>query len=298
MNKTMLMLPALTAAMLLAAASARAADGRGGWYGGLDLGVAMPRDMDTRAGDTDVPTNCDQHFSETPGPRLPLSDPRCARGQDKWENSFDLDSGPLLGLNVGYAWNGLRLEAEYFYRRHGGEFSDLAFSAGDKTPEFVRSREKIDDVRGHQFFGNVYYDIPDAPFGLIPYIGGGLGFVLARMDYSAEFLRNADKDVIARFERNPDAAGTLSSEDKEELSDTLWGYQLMVGADYPLAENVFLGLKARYVDFLNDFKDGDSWDSLRSHASTTAPGGDEVRYEIKTDDLGFWGVSLNLKYFF
>ena len=57
-------------------------------------------------------------------------------------------------------------------------------------------------------------------------------------------------------------------------------------------------MKARYVDFLNDFKDGDSWDSLRSHASTVGPSGDEVRYKIKTDDLGFWGVSLNLKYFF
>ena len=59
-----------------------------------------------------------------------------------------------------------------------------------------------------------------------------------------------------------------------------------------------LGVKARYVDFLNDFEDDDSPDSLRSHAPTVAPGGDPVRNKFRTKDLGFWGVSLNLKYVF
>ena len=105
----------------------------------------------------DVPTNCDQHL-----PRatvnidgrneilpFPLSDPRCARGQDHWENSFDLDNGPLLGLNVGYAWRGLRLEAEYFYRQHGGDVSGLEITSGDKNDEFFLLRSGIGDVNGH-----------------------------------------------------------------------------------------------------------------------------------------------------
>ncbi len=305
MNKTTPALSALAVAMLLAATDARAENGRAGWYGGLDLGMAMPHEMDARARDSDVPTNCDQHL-----PRatvnidgrnailpFPLSDPGCARGQDHWENSFDLDNGPLLGLNVGYAWSGLRLEAEYFYRQHGGDVSGLEITSGDKNDEFFLLRSGIGDVNGHQFFGNVYHDFHDVSPTLIPYIGGGVGFMLAKMDYSATFHRNPDRAVIQDLGRHPDAAGTLTSED-EELSDTLWGYQLVAGVDYPLADGVFLGVKARYVGFWNDFKDGGPWNSLRSHASTIAPGGDQARYEIRTDDLGFWGVSLNLKYFF
>ena len=300
MNKTTRGLSTLVAAMLLATV-ARAQDEREGWYGGLDLGMAVPRDMDTRPAHTGIPTNCDQHFSSvTVGDEtlpLDLSDPRCARGQDKWENSFDLDNGSLLGLNVGYAWRGLRLEAEYFYRQHGGEYSAVGTLSGGKETEVVRFGERISDVSGHQFFGNGYYDFRDTGSKLIPYIGGGMGLMLARMDYSLEFHRNPDRDFIQSLGRHPDAAGTLTSTE-DELSDTLWGYQLIVGADYPLTKRVFIGVKARYVDYLNDFEDGSSWDSLRGHASTIAPDGDEVRYIIRTDDLGFWGVSMNLKYFF
>ena len=304
MNKTIPRFSALTAAMFLVA-TAQAKDERVGWYGGLDLGLAVPRDMDTRGKDTDVPTNCDQHLDEATvnidgvDEDLPwdLNDPRCARGQDQWESSFDLDEGPLLGLNAGYAWRGLRPEVEYFYRQHAGESVSGQNISGNKQVEFVETGERISDVSGHQFFGNVYYDFRNTGSKLIPYIGGGMGLMRARMDYSAKWQRNPDRGVIEDFGRNPNAAGTLTSED-ERLSDTLWGYQLIAGADYPLTERVFLGVKVRYVDFLNDFEDGDSWDRLRSHPSTVAPNGDEVRYKIRTDDFGFWGVSLNLKYFF
>jgi len=290
---------ALAAVLLSAGAAAETT--REGWYGGLDIGMAIPHEMDTQAKNRGIPTNCDQHLGQAVvnGETLPLSlsDPRCVRGQDRWENSFDLDNGPLLGLNAGYAWRGFRFEAEYFYRQHGGEYSSPAAISGGKSPEFSRAGERMGDVRGHQFFANIYRDFHGVLPKVIPYIGGGIGLMAARMDYSAEFHRNPDRGVIEGYGRNPNAAGTLSSEE-EKLFDTLWGYQLMVGADYPLIENVFLGVKARYVDFLNDFENGDTWDRLRSHASTVGPGSNEIRYRVKTDDWGFWGVSLNLKYFF
>ena len=233
MNKTSPVLFALAAALPLASADVRAEDGREGWYGGLDLGIAMPHDMDTRARDTDVPTNCDQHLDEATvnidGTEetlpLPRDDPRCARGQDQWENRFDLDNGPLLGLNAGYAWRGLRVEAEYFYRQHGGEYVSGQNTSGNKQVEFIETGERIGDVSGHQFFGNIYYDFRDTGFKLIPYIGGGMGLMLARMDYSVKYHRNSDRNVIEGFGRNPNAAGTLTSEE-EKLSNTLWGYQL------------------------------------------------------------------------
>ena len=303
MTKTLFL--AIAAAMLLAATDARAENGRAGWYGGLDLGVAVPDEMITRARNDGIPTNCDQHLPwatvNIDGRNeilpLPLSDPGCARGQDHWGNSFDLDNGPLLGLNVGYAWSGVRFEAEYFYRQHGGDVSGPEISSGNKADEFLLVKSRMNNLHGHQFFGNIYRDFRSISPSLIPYIGGGVGVMFAKMDYSAAFHRNPDRAVLQDLGRHPDAAGTLSSED-EELSDTLWGYQLVAGVDTPLADNLLLGVKARYVGFWNDLKGGGTWDRLRSHASTIAPGGDQVRYEIRTDDLGFWGVSLNLKYFF
>ncbi len=117
MNKTTPALSALAAAMLLAATDARAENGRAGWYGGLDLGMAMPHEMDTRGGSTDVPTNCDQHL-----PRatvnidgrneilpFPLSDPGCARGQDPIGRTASISitvrcwASTWVTLGVGYA---------------------------------------------------------------------------------------------------------------------------------------------------------------------------------------------------
>ncbi len=245
MNKTIPGFSALTAAMFLAA-TAHAKDEREGWYGGLDLGLAVPRDMNTRGKNGGIPTNCDQHLGRATvnidgrneDLPWPLNDPRCARGQDRWENSFNLDNGPLLGLNVGYARRGFRFEGEYFYRQHAGESSSIGTLSGGKNDEFLRSEERMGDVGGPQIFGNVYYDFRDVLPKVIPYIGGGVGLMLARMEYSAEFRRNPDRTVIERLGRNPNAAGTLTSEE-EKLSDTLWGYQLMAGADYPLTERVF-----------------------------------------------------------
>ena len=235
MNKIPAACLVLIAAMFLAA-TAHAKGGIEGWYGGLDLGLAAPRDLDIRGTSDDVPTNCDHHLGQATvngqDLPLPLDDPRCARGLEGWKTSFNLDNGPLVGLNAGYAWRGLRLEAEYFYRQHGGDYSGSEITSGDKQPEFIQSGERISDFRGHQFFGNAYYDFRDTGSKLIPYIGGGIGLMLARMDYSSRYLRNHDENVLRSLGRNPNAAGALSSSDGV-LSDTLCGYQLMMGADYP-----------------------------------------------------------------
>ncbi len=67
-----------------------------------------------------------------------------------------------------------------------------------------------------------------------------------------------------------------------------------------LTERFSVGVKGRYAAvFGEEFKDGHPWDRLRSHASTIAPNGDTVRYNIDLDKgLDLWGVSLNIKYFF
>ena len=107
--------------------------------------------------------------------------------------------------------------------------------------------------------------------------------------------RSPDQDVIAGFGRHPAAAGTLTAEE-ETLSDALWAYKLIAGIDFPLPrEGVYLGFEADYVAVSGTFADGDTWDSLRSHASSIAPGGETVSYQIRTDDLGYRGVGLQLR---
>ena len=284
------------------------------WYGGLEVGVALPNTMATHATDNDVPTNCDQHLGEaflvdraadpdvddtvtaTRLP-LPLNHPACGRGQDEWETRYGPQTGPLMGLSVGYLRGPLRVEIEYLYRQHGGDSVAGENTAGDKQVEFLRAGDRISDFGAHHLFLNAYYDIRRESSAWIPYVGAGAGVTRAELHYSAGWHRNPDRDVIESHGRNPNAAGTLTAEEAT-LSDSLSGLQVMAGIDYPLADNLLLGFKARYADVLDEFSDGDTWDSLRSHESTVAPGGNEVRYVIRTGDLGFWGLSLNVKYLF
>ena len=271
---------------------------RSGWYGGLEVGLANAGGMTIEGTTDDVPTNCDQHLGPATvnGEDLPwsLSDPRCTRSET-WETNTNITNGPMIGASFGLGGGLLRLEAEYVYRQQGGSFAESAV-AGDKQAEFIRSGDRMSDLRTHQLFGNIYFD---GQFGqrVIPYLGAGIGYMSAKAHYSTEFLRNPDEDVMRRLGRNPNAAGTLSTE-QETLSDRMWAYQYIAGVDYLLRDGVFIGLKVRSVKLLGHFQDGDSPDLLRSHAPTVAPGGSPVTYEVRTKEFHYWGLSLGLKYFF
>ncbi len=54
----------------------------------------------------------------------------------------------------------------------------------------------------------------------------------------------------------------------------------------------------RHVNVRDDFTDGGPPDVLRSHEPTVASGGREVTSSIATGDLGYWGISLTLKYYY
>ncbi len=238
------------AVTLLAAPDVAAQSWRSGWYGGLDVGVALPRDIDIRGRTDDIPTNCDGHFPdvEVDGRTLPLplDHPDCAPGAEGWENHFDIDGGPLLGFHAGYAWRALRIEAEYVHRRHGGNRSASTITGSDKQAEFVFGAERLSDVEADAFFGNVYYDFRGAPFELIPYVGAGMGLIAASTTYSTTYHRNPDSNIMRTLGRHPAAAGTLSVQEAT-LSDRLWAYQWTAGIDYPLVERFVLGVEVRHV---------------------------------------------------
>lgn len=297
----------LTVIILLPAAHATASETHGGTRGGLymgaDIGASIPHDLKSTRLNTGIPTNCDQWLDDATlpsGDTVPLPLSQCApRSLPSSPNTFDLSTGFLAGFSIGYAlpYN-LRVEAEYFHQRSNGGRSDLIVPGDPKQQEFVQRSEQIGAVRKNSVFANLYYDFHNmiSP-RLTPYVGAGLGLTHMAIRYSATSIRTSNRQTLIDLGRNPNAAGTESRAD-ETLSDTLFGYQVMAGLDYALSEQLMAGIKLRYGNAFGDFSDGDkAWKPLRSHESTVGPGGAPVRYGIDADGLGFWGISLSLRYY-
>ena len=196
--------------------------------------------------------------------------------------------------------------------------------------------ERLNSITSHNLFGNVYYDFSNTS-RFTPYIGvgGGIGFTDAgwgsnwtRTLSEANLKTGLMADAMARRNRadnpgpddNPVAlravaanlehlAGTSpaareyitklagsSSVANTTFTDTLWGFQFLFGVDYAVTEAMSLGLKGRYVMF-DSFTGDLVWDPLRSHAPNVGPNR-PVSGHMKTDDIQFFGISLNMKYHF
>ena len=178
----------------------------------------------------------------------------------------------------------------------------------------------LDDVLSHNFFANLYYDYrSDSKF--TPYVGFGVGFRESRWITSItdgpECMIQRNQDIhygitmawilIFKAFRRKSVENLSGSEPKScrydhhrraKLSDTLFGYQVLAGVDYQVSDPVTIGLKFRWADFGEFESDPREWDQLRSHESARRPGGARVQYKVMTDDIQFWGVSLNMKYQF
>ncbi len=281
----------------------------------MDLGVAVGPGLDTMSADNDLPTTCDDIIIHSAIDVHPLD---CRNpGEEKWTNKFDGGTGVLAGLALGYREGNFRIEGEYFYRNAThNDASEPSFGGVSLLKEFQEiseSEEAIDDLISHNFFTNLYYDFTsDSKW--TPYLGMGVGFAQVKLDYFNRFTRSSNPGLIKTFDESgyDDAqkkelkaavAGTTTI-GRSKLSDTLFGYQAIAGVDYRISEPVTIGLKFRWVDF-GKLKDSDEYRQLRSHDSTnsfdsgTHPvSSARVRYRVKTDDIEFWGLSLNMKYHF
>ena len=295
-----------------------------GFYIGGDLGIAVASEMDMKGNDNDYDTPCDKDINptgfQTNENSGGLESPKdCSvvpkERQSLWfHNGIDGGTGLLAGVALGYRLGNFRVEGEYFYR--GTTYDSTAASTIVKDPETTRKvREEldaldgsVDDVLSHNFFANLYYDYhSDSKF--TPYLGLGVGFASVSLDYFGVFKRKADPTAIKTFDDTVDGSDAETARNlnrtlagtttigRGKLSDTLFGYQVIAGVDYQVSEPVSIGLKFRWADF-GEFEDGREWDQLRSHPSTNLRPGDPVRYIMSTDDIQFWGVSLNMKYQF
>ena len=279
-----------------------------GFYLGMDLGVAVAPEMDVQTGGKDDwseelggGSRCDLTINPQ-GLQLPGGVDSCEEHPNSWgpmDESFDGGSGILAGLAVGYRLGSFRAEGEYFYRNAAYDSTDTptspTFDPGTDLG-YGTVQDAVDDVLSHNFFANLYYDY-HSDSKLTPYVGIGIGLAKVSVAYRTLWQRTTNLDNVGVFgpgpgeELNEKLVGALTH-DRAKMSDMLFGYQALAGVDYQVSEPLTIGLKFRYADF-GEFEDQSEYAELRGHTSVAGK-----PYYIKTDDIQFWGVSLNMKYQF
>ncbi len=304
-----------------------------GWYLSGDLGANFASGLDITASSNDRASVCDEYINPyydevEDNPRLdpsgdPYRDYNCTgpnRGETgNWQNQLDRATGVLAGAAVGYSFagqnqksplGGFRMELEYFYRQSNyDQTSDIPGASGESgdklAQEIVLATDRIGSMTSHNLFGNLLYDFDNAS-RFTPYIGVGGGIGVTDMEYGSVWARNHDPNKITtglnldhQHMIRQNLAGTVSVA-QTTLSDTLYGLQVLFGVDYAVTETMSLGLKGRWVRFsVFEEKSGVVWDPLRGHPPNLRLDGSEpVSGELKTDDIEFVGVSVNLKYHF
>ena len=288
-------------------------------YVSTESGLGIGNSLGTEARDTDFPTLCDGHLDPHNlfSPAGITEPGGCSSAASTWDNSFGSATGIIAGFALGVSTDiGVRIEAEYF--RSGIQYNATSTLGGggadvqDKSDqELFRLEERIGSVNINNLTVNLYYDLP-ASGQLGPYIGGGLGFGMAGLDYAGFFARNLNPDVIKTADEatyngsgneavdrqalHERIAGTTTTA-SHTLQDTILGYQAVVGVDYMVSDNASIGVKGRWVKYA-DFSDSNEWDQLRSHSSDNGRGTNVVVYTIETEDLSAFGVTLVMKYAF
>ncbi len=295
-----------------------------GFYMGMDLGIAVAPEMDVQTGGLDdwVSSADAAHSSircdKTINPDgFQVAEGACSDTPSTFgpfDESFDGGTGILAGLSLGYRMGNFRAEGEYFFRNAIHDSTDVPYGPATgydpgTDDGFQTVQDAVDDVLSHNFFANLYYDFrSDSKF--TPYLGIGVGFAKVSLAYRTFWHRTNDLDNITVFDTegltgadlakakdlNNSLAGTTTA-DRARLSDVLFGYQVLAGVDYQVSDPVSLGLKFRWADY-GEFEDESAYDRLRSHASVAGNPPVPVTYYVRTDDIQFWGVSLNMKYQF
>ena len=287
-----------------------------GFYLGMDLGVAVAPDMNVKNGGTDDWSDETGPDGTSLGSRCDLTiNPQALQvpggvencGSRSWgplTESFDGGSGILAGMAVGYRLGSFRVEGEYFYRNTNHDSTANSFPAGTAPGGgYEVIEDHVDDVLSHNFFANLYYDYhSDSKF--TPYVGIGIGLAKVSVDYRTLWQRSSNLGDIDVFPKTTPQGEALNQKfvnlltyDQAKMSDTLFGYQVLAGVDYQVSDPVSIGLKFRYADF-GEFEAESAYTKLRGHESVAGNPPVPVTYYIRTDDIQFWGVSLNMKYQF
>ena len=307
-------MPHVIAVIAALTATGKAAGAEGPYVSG-ELGLAIASGFDMTGSSNDRASVCDEYINpsyaavESTTDRYNCTGPNRGATGD-WKNKFGRAVGLLAGTAAGYRWdNGFRVEVEYFYRMskydETAEVPGASGESGDKLrQEIVTATDRVSVIDSHKLFANVLYDFRNET-KFTPYlgVGGGLGFT--SMGYSSVWSRNHDAGSISTGEgltnqveiRNNLAGSTSVAQ--TNLKDTLLGFQLLIGVDYAITEQVSFDIKGRW-DRFEQFSDGGVvWDPLRGHAPNLRLDGSEpVSGHVETDHSAYFGIGASLKFFF
>ena len=308
-----------------------------GFYVSGEVGANFAMGLDTTGTSNDRPSVCDEYINPLYD-EVENSDAKDSNGKlyseynctgsdrgagGRWKNEFEGATGILAGAAAGYSFagqnpnsplGGLRVELEYFYRQSNyDQTADIPFGVGtqgDKLRDEIRqATDRIGSITSHNLFGNLFYDFVNTS-RFTPYIGVGGGVGFTDMEYGSVWVRNEDSKKADDSYRITTGEGLPNYDEirrnlaktvsvgQATLSDVLLGFQVLFGVDYAVTQAVSLGLKGRWVRF-GSFSDDFIWNPLRTHEPNLRLDGSEpVSGRLKTSDLEFFGVSVNLKYHF
>ncbi len=278
-------------------------------YIGFQQGLTLPSTLTAPLAGNSQPTRCDSLLyanGAPPAADCPSSDPRQIYSTD-----FDLGAGYAGGVQVGYGWSRIRLEAEYLVHFQGADASPIY--ATDDLVSTGKAREwnpdappfaRVSDVRAHQLFANVYYDLVNGS-RWTPFVGAGVGVARTSLHYGNRYVRRtlaqgyfpiggvdpATTDAVPEWQRN--AAGTVSAVGAD-VTDTVLGYQLLGGVDYALTDRVSVGARVRWARF--EAASGEFvWDLVRSHEPVLADGVTPYALGLEVDGLQHLGLGLGIR---
>lgn len=306
--------------VLGAAAAASAQDQRGGYFG-IELGLTAAAGITSPLSGISQPTRCDR-LLYTDRAQAP-SDTVCAVGDPRTIYTAEFSPGPgfVGAVNAGYALDGgLRFEVEFLNRASGDDESPLPgttdITRGKAREWSLSPTAGISDFRARQFSVNAYYDfVNDSPW--TPYAGAGVGWAMTNLRYRNLYVRKTVDDgyvdvFLDTLDTGADAhfanvgldprlvaeaaAGTVSFTNSA-VNETVFGFQILGGADYALADQVSLGLKARWARFAT-LEHDTVWERVRSHAPVLADGVTPYDLNVRLEGMGYWGVTVGLKYHF
>lgn len=282
-----------------------------GLYASLGIAFAT-EEVDAGSSGVNHPTRCDSLLYADPS-AVP-ADPACSDNTVRRivGGTYDLGGAITGSASLGYAWESVRVEAEFLSRSHDGETIFFATPSDnpalqDKANEWSPDNpphHEVSDFSSSQLLFNVIYDFR-GDGAWTPYVGFGVGLARVRSTYAASFQRRTLADgFVAAAGGDPDrpeewqlaAAGTASILDTR-VSDEAFAYQLLAGVERALRDGVSAFLTVRWSGF-DDVTDNDVWTTIRSHRPVQADGVTPFEGRQRFEDVGGFSASLGIRYEF
>ena len=258
------------------------------------------------------PTRCDRVLYADPS-RAPV-DAACTDNSVRAlvSDSFNLGGAFAGTASIGYAWDRLRIEAEFLSRAHDGGVSRLIGEVDNpalqgKATEWSPDDppyHRVSDFRSSQLLLNVVYEFGSGSTWS-PFVGVGAGVARVKSHYRVSFLRRTLADgyveAVGGDPHRPEdwqvaAAGT-SSVINTQVSDEAFGYQIMAGVQRRLTEATSLLLTLRWSG-IDDVSGEDIWDTIRSHRPVQADGVTPFSSTQDFRDIGSLSATLGLRHEF